>query len=158
MSLAKTVSARWAHVVDCPTDMIVVDEAVLRASMKSAPAAMRFDALRTFLVGWTTGARLHLDGKELKGCFLGCRGCSDGLPHYVMCLPLAEICDEMMPMTHVGPLLCLMRFCITPIDCGRAATLATVYRVCSHRSSDVKLDALRDIFGAALGARGMMTG
>ncbi len=155
LSLAKTMSDRWAHVIGCPADMIALDEAGIRNALLSAPASIRFDALRTFLVGWTTGARLHLDGKELNGCFLGCPGCSDGLPHYVACLPLAEVCDVLMPMRHVGPLSCLVRFGILPVDCRRAATLATVYWVCAHRPSHVTTDELRDIMLAALAARGV---
>ncbi len=62
LQLATMVRARRAQVLSCPADMVIAVEDELRSAVKRCHPAIRFDAIRTPLVGWTTGERLHLDG------------------------------------------------------------------------------------------------
>ncbi len=75
------VWAHWAHVLACPTDMVIAVEDELRSAVKHCHPSIRFDTISTLLVGRTIGERLHLDGDELHGCIFGCTSMPDGLPH-----------------------------------------------------------------------------
>ncbi len=102
--------------------MVIALEDELKSAVKRCHPSIRFDAIRTLLVGWTTGEKLHLDGDQLHGCIFGCTGMPDGLPHDVACLPLATVADDFFAPCPPGPLTCLRRFGVS-LPCGVLAAV-----------------------------------
>ncbi len=93
----------------------------MTTALASCESSIRHDAVRTILVCWTAGARLHRTGNELLTCRFGCPAEADALQHYVRCPILMDTYDMLLPMVTIGPLPCLRRMRMLPVSAQRAA-------------------------------------
>ena len=78
-SLSSIVRSRVGGVFAmAPLDEIDFDDLLRRVRMMRQHLACC--AIKTYLNGWTTAGRMHLDD---PGCIFGCAGCPDALLHYL---------------------------------------------------------------------------
>ena len=85
--------------------------------------------LKTISNAWHTTSRMHEDVKW--PCIFGCLDCTDNLMHYLICLVLWQIANEIIghePSVHIGSRLCLCLPSETKLK--RLAMTHAIYHFC----------------------------